>query len=223
MSKKKIPLKVASGKLQSPAKIRNGQDLVAITEAQIATIQQCADYPNQPAVQAATKTLQDDTALLDKTLGQIANTRSSITNLEATRDTQIVTVSRDRRHVEATITVVCNGNTNAIKAWGCLVQAKSVATASTDAPTDLTAKPSKTTPGTVIVQCRAVPGVMAYLFQINADQAAPPGAAPPVMSSKARYQLAGQPIGHTLYVRAAVVRRNGGLSQWSDVVQVTVR
>jgi hypothetical protein len=223
MSKKKVPLATATGKLQSPGKSHNGQQLVAITEQQVAAIEACADYPNQPAVQVATKALQDDTTALDTTLAQIARLRSSLVTLEATRDAQIATVWRDRRSVQSTITVVCKGSGAAIKAWGCTVQAKTIAAPSTEAPTNLTAKPSKTTPGTIVARCRGVPSVMAYLFQINTDPTALPGAGQPVMSSKATYTLAGQPIGHTLYVRAAVIRRNGGQSQWSDAVQVTVR
>jgi hypothetical protein len=223
MSKKKVPLNKASAKLASPGKSHNGQQLVATTEQQVAAIQQCADYPNQPTVQAVTKTLQDDAAALDKTVGQLSTQRSTLVSLEATRDTQIVTVWRDRRKVEAAITVVCKGSTDAIKAWGCLVQSKTLAAASTEAPIDLTAKPSKTTPGTVVAKCRAVSGAMIYLFQITSDPSAAPGSGQPVMSSKSTYTLSGQTVGHTLYVRVAVIRRNGGQSQWSDVVQVTVR
>jgi hypothetical protein len=223
MTTKKVPSKSASGKLQSPAKVNNGGELVAITEQQIAAIQACSDYPNQPTVQAATKALLDDTTALDKTLAQIAAARAALVTLEATRDSQIVTVWRDRRTVAATITVVCKGNTEAIKAWGCVVSSKTVTPASAEAPTNLTVKPSKTTPGSIVARCRAVSGAMAYLFQITSDPAALPGAGQPAMSSKATYALANQTVGHVLYVRVAVVRRNGGQSQWSDAVQVTVR
>ena len=222
MAKKKVPQKAASAKLTGPGNRRNGEQLVSITSQQVSAVQQCADYPNQPTVQAAATALQADVGSLDKTLTTIANMRAALSTLEITRDQQILAVWQHRRTLESIITVVCKGITDAIKAWGCIVQARIVPAASTDAPAKVTAKVGAT-PGSVVVRCGVVSNAASYLFLMSSDPTAPVGVGQPVILSKTRYDLSGQQVGHVLYFRAACVRRNGGMSQWSDAVQVTVR
>lgn len=197
--------------------------LCTAIDHQVGAIEQCADYKNQPTVQAATTLLATDNTGLTGTVAQIANLRAQLIALEATRDQQVTKVMHDRRNAEAAITVVCGGNIEQIKAYGCTPSARTLLSPSTLAPEGLTAKPSQQTAGTLTVKVRAVAGATTYLFQVATDPTTAAGAGTPIISPKASVVLTGQPVGHTLYLRAAVVRRSGGQSAWTDVVQVTVR
>lgn len=220
-STKKTPA-VAMAKFATAPANHTPAALVTAIQHQIGAIEQCADYAKQPTVQAATTLLSTDSTTLGATISQIVNLRAQLTALEAARAGQMTKVNLDRKNAEAAITIACGGDPNLIKGYGCVAQSRTVTPASTAAPLGLTAKPSVTTPGTVTLKCKAVSGAT-YLFQVATDPTTAAGAGTPLISSKSTLTLTGQPIGHVLYVRAAVVRRNGGESLWTDAIQVTVR
>jgi hypothetical protein len=222
VSKKKATVPSAVAKLAPVTSPRIGHLLVALTNEQLGKIQQAPDWANQPPIQTLVKSLLGETAGLDQTLTALANARALVTSLETTRDTQIVTILRDRRNLEGAITTVCKGDPSAVKAWGCQLKAKTLASASTEAPVGLKAKASKSVAGTVTVRCTAIHGAV-YLWVMSDSAAAPAAGVQPVITTKARLDVSGQQVGHTLYFRVAVIRRNGGQSLWSDPVQVVVR
>jgi hypothetical protein len=219
---KKIPPNKASARLKGPVDPRNGAEVCALTKEQVAAVQNAADYPNQPKVQAAAVSLLNDNAKLQKTLNRIAALRTRLIHLEATRDTQIDDVLKGRRNLQTTITVVCAGVVEAIKAWGAGVATWTVGEASTEPPVDLRVANHKSIVGTIVLQVGAIAGVTMYLFHVSGEPDAEPGA-DFIISPRTKYPLAGQQPGKVLYVRAAVHRRRGGQSRWSDAVSITVR
>jgi hypothetical protein len=134
----------------------------------------------------------------------------------------MATVRRERHNLAGALTVIAAGAPATIKAWGALPGAAAVPTpTSTAAPTDLVATTNKKVPGTVEGKCARVPGAAAYLWSLSSDPNAP--VATPIVTTRLRVSIAGQTIGHVMYIRVAVVRRHGGQSGWSEAVQITVR
>jgi hypothetical protein len=218
---KKVAVPSAVARLAPVATPRNGHLLVALTNEQLGKIQQAPDWANQSSIQTLVKSLFGETAGLDQTLTALANARALVTSLETTRDGQIGTILRDRRNLEGALTTVCKGDSTAVKAWGCQLKTKTVAAASNEAPLGLRVKGSKSVSGTVTARCTAVRGSV-YLWLMSDSAAAPAAGAQPVITTKARLDVSGQQVGHTLYFRVAVIRRNGGQSLWSDPVQIVV-
>jgi hypothetical protein len=223
MARNKKVVAGAGAKFQGPGKDANGGTLVAATRTELAAVQACPDYANQPALAGEVELVLADNAALELTVDEIASLRTRLTALEATRDGQMNKVWRGRRNLEGKLTCICAGDVEAIKAWGCVPRTRSVRAPSTDPPVGLTAKPSKTTPGTFVAQCRAIPGAGSYLFEVTSDPTTLPGSGRVVVSTRASQVFAGQPLGHSVYLRVAALRRSGGQSEWSEAVQITVR
>ncbi len=77
--------------------------------------------------------------------------------------------------------------------------------------------------GSVLASCTAERGAQGYLFQWGSNPAHPEAWASPAFSKGHTFELHDQPIGQTLYLRIAIVRRGSLQSQWTQVLQVLVR
>jgi hypothetical protein len=196
--------------------------MVATCKHQVATIKQCADYPNQPGVQAAAKIVDDDAEELDKTLTALANARALVSTLETKRDGQVVVLRRDHDALETSVNVASKGQKEAILAWGGKVATRNPPPPSTDPPVNPTVKTTETL-GTVVAQCKADKAAVCYLFQRGSDPGNPDAWPPHVIETKTRHVVAGLTIGQKVYFRIAVVRRGTGQGQWSGVMEITVR
>jgi hypothetical protein len=217
-SKTTVPSAVAK---LAPVGSKQPQMLVSSTEEQASKIQQAPAWASQPAVQAIVKVTLTDTTGLDATLKSLANARALVVQLEGTRDAQVATILRDRRNLEGAITTAAAGDPAQVAAWGCQVVTKAVVPATNAAPVNVTAKPSKHVLGAVTARCKAVRGA-SYLWIMGVD-ATPALTAQPTVTQVATLTVTGQPLGHTLYFRVAVIRRSGGQSLWSDAAEVVVR
>ncbi len=202
--------------------VEKPKELATTVIEQVTGIQQAPDYPNQPAVQtAATATLAaaqlvvgTDTALDNNALQRV--------NLESTQATQVSALKLAHDSLRTAMNTASKGNATAAKAWTGKIQSRTVTDASTAAPTDPTATATKTG-GMVRGKCKAEKGVTCYLFQHGPTPTAPDSWPPPVISSKCTWDLPGQPLGSLVYMRIAVVRKNGGQGAWSNVLEVTVK
>jgi hypothetical protein len=221
MTTPKKPTLVAA-KLEKPPK-NDGDSLVATTNQQLSTITGNTDYPNQLALQAIVKTTQTDSTTLGGTLAALAKAHAVIPVLETQRDTQIASLLRDRHNLQGTLTAICGGNLALIKGWGAVPGVVTKTPETTDAPTGAKATTSKTTPGTVLAKCPALPGVTTYFWVLGADPGPPAATVKPAVTTGSRTRFTGLTAGQVMYLRVAVVRRHGGVSAWSEAVQVTVR
>jgi len=222
--KKKVTPSIATAKLDKPLHKRSGEELVTVTKSQVQSIQGSPGYPNQPAVQTAATTLLASNDAYEKTLAAIAQKKAEIDVLVGSRDTQRAIVLRDRSYLEAAVTAAAKGVPEAVQALNCIVSTRTTTVQPTsEAPTHLVLKNSLTTPGTLSAKCKAIRGAASYVFAITTDPNALPGAGTTVMSSRSTCEIAGQALGHVLYVRVAAVRKVGGQSAWSDPAQFLVR
>lgn len=222
-TKKKLPSTNARAKLEGPLHRNNPEELVTRTR-QVTSIQQSTNYSTQPGVQAASTTLLASTDAYEKTLFEIAKKKAELDALTPVRDTQRGAVLRDRAYLESSVTTAARGVADAVKALNCAVSTRTTTVqTSNEAPAHLVLKNSLTTPGMITARCKAVRGGASYVFAFTTDPNTPPGAGTSIASTKAKCEIAGQALGHVIYVRVAVVRKVGGQSAWSEPTQILVR
>jgi hypothetical protein len=196
--------------------------LVTTCKQQVATVQKCSDYINQPEVQTrALATLADATAL-GQTLIDLGTAKLLVATLEGQRDQQVVSLRTNQAALVGTLNVASKGKVANIKAWGGTVASRTALPESTDPPIMPQVKTTPT-PGSVFAKCKADRGAIGYVFQHGSDPANPDAWPKADMVTKSRLTVPGLTIGQKVYFRIAVVRRNGGQGQWSGVVEVTVR
>ena len=221
-SKKKVSTATVTARFPAPAK-DDPESLFALTQQQVAGVMACPDFANQAAVQAITKALQADTTELGTLIGGVASAKAAVPVAEAKRDAQVAVVRRGRHNLSGALTAICGGVPATIQSWGATPAGGVPTPASAAAPTELTATPSKTVPGTVRGKCLKVPGAASYLWALTTDPNVAPTTVQPVVTPGSRVSIPGQPVGHVMYLRVAVVRRRGGQSAFSEAVQITVR
>ena len=103
MSTKKSPIPaLAKGTLPLDGKAPP-EKVVTVVTAQLANVQACADYPNQPTVQATAITLKGSLGNLVGILASLANARALVSSLETQRDTECVVVRRDQAALGAAV------------------------------------------------------------------------------------------------------------------------
>ena len=221
--KKKSPIARAKASLLRPAHASSGEELVVVTRQQVDGIQHAADYPNHPPVQAAATAVLATANSLDSTLLAITNKKGELETLMRGRDTILGTLTLQRSDLQNAVTTASKGSPDAVTAWSCHVQTRAVPQPTNEAPQHLVLKNDRTTPGTLLARCKAVKGAASYVFVFTTDPSAPLGTGTSVPSSKAHCVTSGQPLGHVLYARVAVIRTAGGQSAWSEPIQILVR
>ena len=97
--------------------ISKPKDMVTQTVQQVSTIQACAAYPNQPAVQAASVGALADANLLDGTLTKLANHKVVQLTLETLRDQQALTLQLSHGVLWTALNSASKNDKVAAKAW----------------------------------------------------------------------------------------------------------
>jgi hypothetical protein len=215
--------KADSNRLTMPIGVPYLHDAMVTTcKQQVATIQKCVDYANEPEVQAHTTATLADADALGKTLVDLGTAKLLVATLEGQRDQQTVSLRSNHTALVGALNVASKGKVEKIKAWGGTVASRTVLPMSTDPPAKPLVKTTATL-GSVVAQCKAERGAIGYVFQHGSDPANPDAWPKADLVSGSRFTVAGLPIGQKVYFRIAVVRRNGGQGQWSGVIEVTVR
>jgi hypothetical protein len=220
---KEIPMSKTSNTARAKlplGKSKKPETIAATCKGQVAAAQQCSDYPNQPAVQAAAVSTLNAANAVDATTGQISNLRAQIPGLLGVRSTQLGTLVRAHAGLETAIDVASNGQKQAIANWGAVVATRTEYAATTDAPADLTVRSAK---GIVTAKVKADPTALVYVFQTGTDPAHPEAWPQAVYESASKHAFSGLPLGQNTYFRAAVIRRGTGQGQWSGIVECTVK
>ncbi len=197
--------------------------LAALVIEQVTVVEQAPDYNNQLPVQTAAAATLAAANAVAATETSLANLEAQRINLETTRGTQIVTLQLAHDGLRTSMNNASKGNLTAAKAWTGALQTRTRLDTSTAPPTDPTATPT-TTSGMVRAKCKAEKGVVCYLFQHGTTPTSPDTwPTPAVISGKCSFDLPGQALGTLVYLRIAVVRKNGGQGAWSNVLEVTVK
>jgi hypothetical protein len=196
--------------------------MVTTCKQQVATIQSCADYPNEPDVQARAVATLSDANALGQALVDLGAAKLLVATLEGQRDQLTVSLRSNHTALVGTLNVACKGKVANIKAWGGAVATRTARPMSTDPPT-LAMVTITRTMGTVLARCKAERGVLGYMFQYGTDPANPDAWPKAELVPRSRFRVADLAIGQKVYFRIAVVRRNGGQGQWSGLLEVTAR
>jgi hypothetical protein len=196
--------------------------MVTTCKQQVTSIQKCSDYATEPDVQARTTATLADANTLGQTMVDLGAAKLLVSTLEGQRDQQTISLRTNHAALVGTLNVASKGKVANIKAWGGTVATRAVLPTSTDPPSKTQVKTTGT-PGTVVAQCKAERGAIGYMFQHGLDPANPDAWPKAELVAKAKFTVAGLPIMQKTYFRIAIVRRNGGQGQWSDVIEVTVR
>jgi hypothetical protein len=157
---------------------------------------------------------------------QLTQARALVATLEGKRETQIVTVRLKHDTVESTLNTVCNNDPVAAKAWtGSTKQrtAPLAVGASTLPPEGAAVRNVKAHPGMVEASCAKEQSIVGYAFQVGTDPAHPEAWPAQVFSKGPKHKFGNLPIGQTVYVRVAVIRRGSIQSPWSPILQIAVR
>jgi hypothetical protein len=196
--------------------------MVTTCQQQTGTVQQCSDYQNQPAVQAAVTAVVASAKKLDQTLTSLVNARALVASLEKQREDDAAALRRDHTGMEAAVNVASAGKAPAELSWGAQPATRTPATPTADPPVNprLVHGPL---PGTVWAKCKPQKGAYSYAFQIGTDPTNPSAWPQPVTEGSASHLFSGLTTGQKVYVRIAVLRRGVGQGQWSGVLEIMVR
>ncbi len=200
--------------------------IISTCTTQSGIIKECAAYPTTPGVEAAVADLDTAVAALQGTVSKIDQTRALLLALDKTRTTQVGIVRIKHDGVEAALNTASNGDPTAAHAWVGKTKTRALPTpvsTATTPPENPALATVKRAPGSVKASCTAEAGAVCYLFQQGADPAHPEAWAAPTMSAGHTLTLRNQPLGQSVYLRIAIVRRGSVQSQWSPVLQIVVR
>jgi hypothetical protein len=198
------------------------EQMVTTCLQQVAAVQKCPDYANHPDIQALAIATAADATSLGTTLSDLGNAKVVVVTLEGTRDQKIVSLRSNHAALAGALNNASKGKKESIVAWGGTVATRVPTPTSTDAPTAAFAKTTKA-PGAVRTGCAPERGAICYLFQHGTDPTNPDAWPKPDMSGGSKHTVTGLPIGQKVYFRIAIVRRRGGQSNWSGLMEVTVR
>jgi hypothetical protein len=183
-------------------------------------------YSTTLPVQTVVTNLDTAVADLQDINTQLTQAQALVSALEGKRDAQIVTVRLKHENVESTLNTVSNNDPVAAKAWTgeTKQRAKPLAVgASTLPPANAAVRNVKAHPGMVEASCDEEPSLVGYAFQMGTDATHPELWAPQVMTQGHTHKFPNLPIGETVYVRVAVIRRGSIQSPWSPLLQIVVR
>jgi hypothetical protein len=195
--------------------------VVDASEKQVATVLANPDVANHPDVAAAANAVQAQAKVVDDTMVSLGNALATVASLREKRYTALLLLRILHTNLESLINVAAGGDLQKATAYGGKPVTRTVYPVSTDPPVDSVAKSAKS--ATVEARCNKERGVVCYLFQMGADPAHPETWPPPAMSGGSTHTFTGLTSGQKVYVRLAIVRRNGGLGQWSNVIEVVVK
>jgi hypothetical protein len=204
----------------------NAETIVTTCTSQSAVIKDCERYPNTPAVQAAVSEMDTAVADLQGDLTKLDKLHAEILVVEASRDQKGLTVRIKHGAVETALNTDANGDPEVAKKWvgKTKTRAKPVAPSTTTTPPENpTLRNIKRRPGSVEASCTPEPGATCYMFQMGTDPLHPETWPSPAMVTGHTHKMDNLPLGQVMCCRIAVVRRGSVQSQWSPVLQITVR
>jgi hypothetical protein len=202
------------------------ETVVTTCTSQSAVLKDSPRYPNAPTVQTAVADMDTAVTDLQGDLTKIAKLHAELAVAEKSRDEKTLTVRIKHAAVATAVTTDANGDPEAAKKWVGKVKdrAKPVPiTTTTTSPENPALRNIKRRPGAVEASCTPEPGATCYMFQMGTDPLHPETWPSPVTVTGHTHKLENQPMGQVLCCRIAVVRRGGVQSQWSPVMQITVR
>ncbi len=203
----------------------NAKEVVTTCTAQSGVIKQCAAYASTPTVQATVVDRDNAVAALATTDGKIDNLEAQVRTLKTTRVQQISTVRLKHDNVEAALNTASNGDPAAAQAWVGKTKARAKpvpVTQDVTPPTGASLRSLKKQHGVVMARCNPEPSAEGYLFQTGGDPNHPETWPAPAFSKGHTFKLRNQPIGATVNLRIAIVRRGSVQSQYTQVLQVVV-
>jgi hypothetical protein len=200
--------------------------IISTCTKQSGIIKKCAAYSTTSIVQTVVTDLDSSVADLEATDTQLGQARALVATLEGKRDSQAITVRLKHDTVESTLNTVSNNDPVAAKAWtgDNKQRTKPLAVGASSLPPESPAvRNVKSHPGMVEASCAEEPSLVGYAFQMGTDPAHPETWPPQIMSQGRTHKFANLPIGQTVYVRVAVIRRGSIQSPWSPILQIQVR
>jgi hypothetical protein len=218
---------VTEGKvsLPLPANASCGTVISTCTK-QSGILKQCAAYTTTAVVQTVVTAMDAAVAVLQGTETQLGQARALVATLEGKRTTQMVTVRLTHDTVESTLNTVCNNDPAAATAWTGATKQRATPLAvgaSTLPPEKPAVRNVKAHAGMVEASCAEEPSLVGYAFQLGTDPAHPETWPPQLISQGRTHKFPNLPIGQTVYVRIAVIRRGSIQSPWSPILQIMVR
>jgi hypothetical protein len=200
--------------------------IISTCTNQSATIKKCAAYSTSPGVQTAVADMDAAVTVLQGTDAQLTQARILVSTLERTRTTQIGVVLLKHDSVESALNSASNGDPVVAEAWlgETKERAKPLPIGATNAPPENPAvRNVKKHSGMVEASCTPEKSVVGYAFQMGTDPANPQSWPTQVMTRGHTYKVGNLPIGQTIYIRIAVIRRGSIQGQWSSILQIQVR
>jgi len=189
-------------------------------------IKKCPAYGTTQVVQTVVTDMDTAVTALQTTETELTQAKALVATLEGTKQAQMVTVHLKHDSVESTLNTVCNNDPVAAKAWTGANKQRTMPLpvgASTLPPENAAVRIVKAHPGMVEASCDKELSLVGYAFQMGTDPAHPELWPAQVISHGRTHKFANLPIGQTVYVRVAVIRRGSIQSPWSPVLQITVR
>jgi hypothetical protein len=203
----------------------NCSTIISTCTNQSAIIKKCAAYSTTAPVQASVTDMDAAVALLQGTDSQLTQAKILVSTLERTRKTQIATVLLKHTSVESSLNTASNGDPVAASAWmgDTKERAKPLPVGATNGPpAGAVVRSVKKHPGMVEASCAPEQSVVGYAFQMGTDPTNLPSWPAQVVTRGHTYKVGNLPIGQTVYLRIAIVRRGSIQSQWSQVLQIVV-
>ena len=206
----------AHGRIITTSRTKEGR----VTQAQtvIGQIKANPAYANTPKVQECTAAYEAATNALSTNLASIKTARTALIPLLASQVTLDADLKRTQKTLEAVITDVGKGSAEAIQQWGLSVAGRTPTPVTNDPPGDLKASYNKSLQ--LVLKWKGIRGHMGYVLELG--DGTPTGWGQPIQVTKARFLPTGLAAGQKLAFRVAV-RRTSGLSDYSDMMTITVR
>jgi hypothetical protein len=206
----------ARGRVVITGKIKEAR--VSQAQTIIGQIKTNPAYANTPKVQECTAAFEAATNALSTNLASIKAARTALVPLLASRVTLDADMRRTQNTLEAVITDVGKGSAEAIQQWGLAVAGRTPTPLSNDPPGDLKASYNRSLQ--LVLRWKGIRSHIGYLLEIG--DGTPTGWAQPITLATARFIPTGLIPGQKVAFRVAV-RRKSGLSDYSDMLTVTVR
>src|SRR6185437_14618905 len=135
---------------------------------------------------------------------------AEVRTLKTTRVQQIGTVRLKHDNVATALNAASNGDPTAAQAWVGKTKARAKpapVTQDVAPPTGASLRTIKKTHGAVVARCDPEPSAEGYLFQTGGDPNHPETWPVPSVSKGHTFKLKNLPIGQTVNIRIAIVRR----------------
>jgi hypothetical protein len=188
----------------------------------VAAVKACSDYPNQPEVQACTGKVSTAIDGVKTTLVDLGKAQALVGTLETQLINNGFALLLANENMQSTVDVVCAGDVTAIKNWGGDVGTQTTTYEPTTAAPNNVRASSRKLEGDALVRCQADPRAFSYYFQMG-NTVDPTNWAAPMELSSSMHHFTGLPSHTRVYFRMAIMRRQTGMSAWSDVVSVVIK